>query len=109
MMFVAATLGVGCGKKDDGASAGSGATTGATGATDCLAGTWVYKLGDRTAYTFNADKTGSKVYKEDPPSAFIWHTAGNKVTMQFPSNALEADVDCAARTLSFGGIKLEKE
>jgi hypothetical protein len=100
---------VGCGKDDKGgggskpggspaAPAGGGGTAAASGgATDCLVGSWVTEFGDKNVYTFNADKSGSRVYKEEAPTAFTWSlTDGNKGKVDFPAHG-----DTAAATFKF--------
>ena len=88
----------GCGKKDgDKAGGDKGAATAPSGGggTDCLVGAWTNKFGDKNVYTFNADKSGSRVYKEEAPSKFTWSVSGDKVAIEFPA---EGDTQAAKFT-----------
>ena len=95
---------VGCGKSDDKKPGGGGG-----GGADCLVGAWTNKFGDKNVYTFNADKSGTRVYMEKAPSKFTWSEAGGKVAIEFPAEGdsqgakFTGSLDCSKTYFSLDG------
>lgn len=103
-----------CGKGDkDKAGAGGGSAPGGAaasgGGVDCLHGAWQNKFGDKNIYTFNADKSGTRVYMDKDTTRFNWANDGTKITITFPAaeSSPEAKftgkVDCAKTSFYMDG------
>ena len=90
-----------CGKGDEGKGGGDKGAPAAGGGTDCLVGAWQNKFGDKNVYTFNADKSGTRVYRDEKTTTFNWSLDGANVKLVFPpqGDAREATftgkIDCA--------------